>query len=407
MLLPLCFFIIFAPMNCITQLALRNLRNTDKQLHINMNSNPFLIHGYQGPEYFCDRQEETADIINALENGCNMTLISPRRYGKTGLIHNVFHHLREQDKNTICFYVDIYATHSLNDFVQLFAKAVLGHLDTPLQKVESLINKVFRYSQVTMSPDLVTGMPQFSLNFQPQHTASTLEDIFTYLDKSERTCYVAFDEFQQILEYAEKDVEALLRTYIQQTHNVRFIFSGSKQHMMIEMFNSPKHPFYRSTERLHLNTLDEKVYYVFAAEKLKQRGVSLSEDLFHTIYTQVDGVTWYLQAIMNRFYRMSDCIVTKEICQETINGIIKREEEEYKHLYHLLTANQASLLLAIAKEEVVKEPLSGLFLRTHNLKSPSSVQRALQYLMNEEYVYHSDDGYIVYDRFFALWLKKY
>ena len=372
-----------------------------------MKENPFLIHGYKGPEYFCDRQEETANIIDALKNGCNITLISPRRYGKTGLIHNVFHRLKELDKKANCFYVDIYATHSLNDFVQLFAKAVLGHLDTPLQKAENIISKVFRYSQVTMSPDLATGMPQFSLSFQPQYTASTLEDIFTYLDKSGQTCYVAFDEFQQVMEYAEKDVEALLRTYIQQTHNVHFIFSGSKQHMMMEMFNSPKHPFYRSTEKLHLSTLAEKVYYDFATEKLRQQGVNLPEDIFHTIYTQVDGVTWYLQTIMNRFYRMSNCTLTKETFHEIINGIIKREEEEYKHLYHLLTANQASLLLAIAKEETVKEPLSGLFMRTHNLKSPSSVQRALQYLMNEEYIYHSDNGYIVYDRFFALWLKKY
>ena len=170
-----------------------------------MKENPFLIHGYKGPEYFCDRQEETANIIDALKNGCNITLISPRRYGKTGLIHNVFHRLKELDKKANCFYVDIYATHSLNDFVQLFAKAVLGHLDTPLQKAENIISKVFRYSQVTMSPDLATGMPQFSLSFQPQYTASTLEDTFTYLDKSGQTCYVAFDEFQQVMEYAEKD----------------------------------------------------------------------------------------------------------------------------------------------------------------------------------------------------------
>ena len=383
------------------------MRNTYNSLAVNMKENPFLIHGYKGPEYFCDRQEETADITEALKNGCNVTLISPRRYGKTGLIHNVFHYLMEHDKEIHCFYVDIYATHSLSDFVQLFAKAVLGRLDTPLQKAENLISKVFRYSQVTMSPDLATGMPQFSLSFQPQNTVSTLEDIFTYLDKSGQTCYVAFDEFQQVLEYAEEKVEALLRTYIQQMHNVHFIFSGSKQHMMMEMFNSPRHPFYRSTEKLHLNTLDEKVYYDFATEKLRQQGVNLPEDLFHTIYTQVDGVTWYLQTIMNRFYRMSDCTLTKDSFHEVINGIITREEEEYKHLYHLLTTNQASLLLAIAKEGTVKEPLSGLFMRTHNLKSPSSVQRALQYLLNEEYVYHSDNGYIVYDRFFALWLKKY
>lgn len=31
--------------------------------------NPFLITGYQDPEYFCDRESETASIISALNNG--------------------------------------------------------------------------------------------------------------------------------------------------------------------------------------------------------------------------------------------------------------------------------------------------------------------------------------------------
>lgn len=371
-----------------------------------MIENPFLIYGYEGPEYFCDRKEETKDIIEALRNGCNLTLMSPRRYGKTGLIHNVFQQIKEQDDDIACFYVDIYATHSLSDFVQALGKAVAGKLDTTLQKVEGFVSKVFRYSQITMEPDLATGMPQFSLNFQPQYAESTLEDIFNYIEQSGRKCYIALDEFQQVLEYQEKNVEALLRTYAQQTHSVHFIFAGSKQHLMAEMFNSPKHPFYRSTEKLNLSTLKEDVYHAFAAEKLSKKGIVLPAEEFHKIYEQVDGVTWYLQAIMNRIYRLENCEVTEEVWRRVISQIIAREEEDYKRLYHILTANQASLLLAVAREGIVSEPLAGAFLKRHNLKSPSSVQRALQLLIDEEYLYHTDNGYIVYDRFFGSWLKS-
>jgi len=56
--------------------------------------NPFLIAGYYSPEYFCDRETETAKIISALENDRNISLISPRRFGKTGLIHHVLNILR-------------------------------------------------------------------------------------------------------------------------------------------------------------------------------------------------------------------------------------------------------------------------------------------------------------------------
>lgn len=373
---------------------------------MSMIENPFLIYGYEGAEYFCDRKEETADIFESLRNGCNLTLISPRRYGKTGLIHNVFQHIKEQRDDIACFYVDLYATHSLNDFVQSLGKAVVGKLDTTLQKVEELVSKVFRYSQITMEPNLATGMPQFALSFLPQYAENTLEDIFNYIEQSGRRCYIALDEFQQVLEYQENNVEALLRTYVQRTHNVHFIFAGSKQHLMAEMFNSPKHPFYRSTEKLNLSTLKEDVYYEFATEKLSKRGITITAEEFHKIYELVDGVTWYLQAIMNRLYRNENKEITEDIWKTVIGQIIAREEEDYKRLYHLLTANQASLLLAVAREGIVETPMSGVFLKHHNLKSPSSIQRALQFLIDEEYLYHTDKGYIVYDRFFGIWLKS-
>ena len=48
--------------------------------------NPFVFQGYEGPDYFCDRQEETQTLLSHLKNGRNVTLVSPRRMGKTGLI---------------------------------------------------------------------------------------------------------------------------------------------------------------------------------------------------------------------------------------------------------------------------------------------------------------------------------
>ena len=60
-----------------------------------MSKNPFLLYGYDGPEYFCDRESETKRIISALRNGRNITLLSPRRMGKTGLIFQNIVRLRK------------------------------------------------------------------------------------------------------------------------------------------------------------------------------------------------------------------------------------------------------------------------------------------------------------------------
>ena len=55
-----------------------------------MKINPFLTYGYNGPEFFCDRIEETKRLTSLLVNGNHVALMSPRRMGKTGLIRHCF-----------------------------------------------------------------------------------------------------------------------------------------------------------------------------------------------------------------------------------------------------------------------------------------------------------------------------
>lgn len=86
--------------------------------------NPFVYQGYVSPDYFCDRTEETEELIKNLQNGRNTVLISPRRIGKTGLIKNAFWHIKQQEKDAICIYIDIFATKNQHDFVELFGTAI-------------------------------------------------------------------------------------------------------------------------------------------------------------------------------------------------------------------------------------------------------------------------------------------
>jgi Ni2+-binding GTPase involved in maturation of urease and hydrogenase len=67
-----------------------------------------------------------------------MSLISPRRIGKTGLILNAFYRIREADKNAICIYIDIFATKNQHDFVQLLGTAVAQHVLSHQQKAQTI-----------------------------------------------------------------------------------------------------------------------------------------------------------------------------------------------------------------------------------------------------------------------------
>jgi AAA+ ATPase superfamily predicted ATPase len=368
--------------------------------------NPFVLAEYVGPDYFCDRTEETEELIANLQNGRNTTLISPRRIGKTGLIRNAFYRIRQLEKDAICIYIDIFSTKNQHDFVQLLGTALAQYVLSYEQQALRRLLQFFGSWRPVFSADPITGMPTVSVSVEASQTEMTLKTIFDYLKQNRHHIYIAIDEFQQIIYYPETGTEALLRSYMQFAPNVHFIFSGSKQHLMAQIFNSPDRPFYQSTVGMGLYPLHEEIYYDFANRFFETKKGRLSKEIFHAIYTQFDGVTANIQQILNRLYEQGKTIDNEQQVTEAIQHIINRSSMQYEGLLLFLTDNQLSLLKAIAKTDCVKSPQAGEFIRQYELPSASSVKTALTVLIDKDLVYHNTNGYTVYDRFFALWLKQ-
>lgn len=368
-------------------------------------NNPFLIAGYHSPEFFCDRKAESSTILEALYNGRNITLIAPRRMGKTGLIHHVFYQLKEQKSDVVTLYMDIYTTQSLGDFVRLFANTVLGQLDSVPQKALNRIGQFIRSCRPVFTFDEITGTPKVTVDVSPTEEESTLKEIFDYLGSSEKRCYIAIDEFQQIAEYPEKGVEALLRSYIQFLPNVNFIFAGSKQHVMQEMFTSSKRPFYQSTQLLTIGTVNRDEYADFAMAHFAKNNLQLPREVFDAIYDKFDGHTWYIQNLLNRLYGYNRDVEMASITY-AMEQIVAEQSYSYADLLKAYPAGHVRLLKAIAQEGCVKEVLAGNFISKHKLRAASSVSSALKKLVANELVYQTTDGYIIYDRFMGEWLRN-
>ena len=368
--------------------------------------NPFLITGYESPEYFCDREKETADLLDTLGNGRNVTLTSPRRLGKTGLIKHIFYLIKKQDPKVTVIYIDLFSTTSLADFTRVSTSAVMGQLDSNPVKALKKAATVFKGFRPYFTVDPISGQPKIGLDIVPGSESSTLEQMFAYLKHSGKTCYIAFDEFQQIADYPEKNIEALLRSYIQDLHNVHFIFSGSRLHMLGEMFLSPKRPFYQSTSEKTIDVINEVSYYNFAASFFKAQGRELPEDVFSLVYRQYEGYTWYIQMVLNHLYAKVNREMDAALVQECIMDIINENEFYYQYLLRAYSRGQAKLIKAVAKEGKVKEITAGAFISKHGLAATSSVKSALTKMLDEEIIYSSNDGYMIYDRFFGQWLAS-
>ena len=369
-------------------------------------SNPFSITSYLGAEYFCDRENETHELAEALLNRRNVTLISPRRIGKTGLIQHLFHATNPKEVN--CIYVDLYSTSNLNDFTKKLVEAVLTKQITPFsERVWKEVSRVFGSLRPVFSPDPLTGQPKCTIDIQPQREEWTLQQILAYMESAPKPCYVALDEFQTIADYTDCKMEALLRGYIQQLNNVRFIFAGSKKHVMMQMFTQANRPFFQSTQIMHIDVIDEAAYYEFAARHLAAHQQQLSEADFHMLYTQVEGYTGYVQALLNRLYQKGTPQIDSTTILAVQNQLLQEMTPSYQMYSRLLTDKQMQILRAIGQEGEVKEPGSNAFLQKYQLGAYSTVRSAITVLVDKELLYQRDDGsYVVYDKFLALWLRQ-
>lgn len=370
--------------------------------------NPFVVGRYISPHYFCDRINETEFLIKQVENGRNTALISPRRMGKTGLIRHCFNQER-LNKRFHTFFIDIYATTSLAEFVYLLGKAIYEELKPKGNVWTERFFNIIKSLRVGFKLDTITGEPSFDISLGDiQSPQVTLDEIFEYLESAEKPCIVAIDEFQQISNYEENNVEAMMRTYIQRCKQTIFIFAGSKRHLMSNMFNSPAKPFYQSAISMGLDAIPLDAYTEFAMSLFEERGKHVSAEVIASAYNMFNGCTWFLQMMMNELFALTEqgklCDKSKLGIAET--NIITAQEGSYKDIIARLAPKQKLILQAIAKEGIAKGVTSSAFIKKYKLPSASSVQSAIKGLLKNDIITQENDAYKIYDYFFSTWLAK-
>ena len=370
--------------------------------------NPFVTNGYAGAEYFCDRVQETEFLVRMLTNENNIALISPRRLGKTDLIRHCFEQ-PEIKEHYYTFVIDIYATKSLEDFVNVLGKAILDDLRGKGRTAWELFLNTVLSLRSEISFD-INGNPVWGIGVGNIHNPTiALDEIFRYLSQADRHYLVAIDEFQQITHYDGGDnIEAALRTHIQRCPNANFVFSGSQRHLMGEMFTSPARPFYQSVTVFNLKPIPLDKYRDFAKGKFEQAGKHLAEGVVECLYERFDSITSYMQKIMNYMYQVTlkgeTC--TLPMIDEAINYILDISSDTYEGMLYQMPEKQRNVFLAIGKDREAQNISGGNFAKRHHLPSPSSVVSAVKGLLEKDFITQDMGTYKIYDKFFQLWLER-
>ena len=370
--------------------------------------NPFIISGYLSPYYFCDREQESEKLIRYVTNGRNVAIISTRRMGKTGLIRHCFQN-SEIKNHYHTFFIDIYSTGSLREFVFALGKEIYEELKPKGSKFLEQFFSVITSLRAGFRLDRDTGEPSFEIGIGDiQEAGTTLDEIFRYLEQANKPCIVAIDEFQQIERYAETNVEAVLRSKIQHCKNTWFIFAGSQHHIMSNLFQSPARPFYQSVSMMHLDCISLDKYKEFVSIHFEANNRHVDPDIINKVYEKFEGHTWYLQIMFNELFSLTpegeNCSLS--MFNDALTNLISAQEFTYQEILSRLPEKQKEILIAISKEGKASAVTSGDFVRKYKLHTPSSVQSALRYLIEKDLVTQEKNVFQVYDRFFGIWIKQ-
>lgn len=371
--------------------------------------NPFIVSGKIPDQYFCDREQETKQLKDFLKSEENVVLMSQRRMGKSKLVEHCFDSER-MDSDFLFLNIDILHTTSFREFIQLFGAVVFDAIAKRNKRMMKLFTATLRSLSASFGYDPVQNTPTFDIRLgditMPDYT---LKEIFQYIEKADRRCIIVIDEFQQITRYPEKNVEALLRSHIQQLSNANFVFAGSQRRLMEEMFFSEKRPFFMSTRSIVLNPIPFDVYKDFAYNHFLLAGKNIDEAAIKLVYDTFLGVTLYLQRIMKDTFNLAlqggKCSV--EAVKQLIDNYVLECEPRLREQLAFVSDTQKELLYAISEENApVKSITSATFIKRHKMKSPSAVQAAAKKLLDYDLLTRQEGMYTIADPLMAIWLSS-
>ncbi len=369
--------------------------------------NPFELFSYQGPEYFCDREEELSGLLEAFDNRRNIVLHSKRRLGKTNLIHHWHYHLGKRN-NVICIYLDVLNTISDAEFINSFITAIVNSLEEEEGGIVKFLS-FFKSLKPQIGVDPISGTPTVTVQAENvSEVKFSLDAAMRLLIDRKEDIQIAIDEFQQIGNYERTVIDATIRSYFPKAKNIHFLFSGSDQHLLTTLFSNPTKPLFASTQMVELHYIGHAPYYEFIKHQFESNDKTIPDIVLHRILEWTKQHTFYTHFLCNTLYNNTGDEVKDTDLKIAMNSVLKQFEMAYYFFEKTLSRNQWLLLKAIAKEGDAKNLTKKEFLNKYNF-STTSIKQALKVLLEKQLVHEKmnedENTFSVYDVFLSRWLE--
>jgi len=375
--------------------------------------NPFSFGDLALDDSFTDREQELRELTADVLNGQNVVIFAPRRYGKSSLVWRATQQLIA--KRVLVAQVDLMTVATKEQLAAKLAQAIYEEIATPIFRARERAAQVFRSLRIApvMTVDPLDGSLGFS--FRAGHAAedvdATLEKLFQLpaelsAERKRRACLV-FDEFQEVLEL-DPNLPALMRAVFQTQPDVAHVYLGSKRSIMHGLFNDANEPFWRSAKQMELGVITPEDFAPFIRERFEATGRRVDSAAVDGVLAITRGHPYATQELCYALWEETPSrrpAGTAEL-DAALDRVLRTENAHFTLIWDQASRVQRAVLQALAAEPLVSAT-SEDFRHRHGLPGGSSVQRALDALIEDESVLRESAGaYRIAEPFLAEWILR-
>jgi hypothetical protein len=373
-------------------------------------TNPFRFGALALDSAFTDREHEVEEILADVNNGQDLVVFAPRRYGKSSLIWRVARELGSEE--VLVAQVDLMRTPTKEKLAEKLAQTIHEDVASRLFRAKERL-RIFAGLRikptVTVDPDDGSLSFSFDARADKQDIDATLEGLLALPGRlaveRDRRVALVLDEFQEVVDI-DPGLPKLMRSVFQEQPEVAHVYLGSKRHMMQRIFNDENEPFWRSAKQFELGVIPRALFERFASEQFARTGRKLSAEAAADVLELTGGHPYATQEAFYFLWEQTprDEIADMDRLTRALEALLRSEHAHFSLLWERAAAAQRLVLLALAAEQPGR-PLSSDYQNRHSLPSTATVQTALGALVDAELLSRIGRGeYRIAEPFLAEWI---
>ncbi len=375
-------------------------------------SNPFRFGDLALDHFFTDRKAELAELTADIRNGQNVVIFAPRRFGKSSLMWRAAQQL-VSDGSVLVAQVDLMKAPTKERLAEKLAAAIYEEIASPLFKLREQAAAVFRGLRVL--PTMIVGIDgSVSFSFAAGQASAAIDATLERLlelpaqlaAERERRVALVFDEFQEIMRI-DPGLIGLMRAVFQEQPEVAHVYLGSRRHMIEQVFNDENEPFWRSAKQLDLGPIPAEPFAEYIGDAFRRTGRGISVP---TLTRLLELTSLHPYGTQELAYSLWEATPAGRAAGEpeldvALTQVLRSENAHFSRIWERASRVQRLLLEALARAPG-GAPQGAAYRRDHGLPGPSTVQKALAALLQDELVGNGPGGPRITEPFLAEWILR-